>query len=119
MDADDLDRELWQIDENLIRAELTEIERTDHLRRRKEIFKAKKKLGGTNPPTSLSDGRKAGPQHQKGFDKDTADKIARATVARADCRTACAALSPRPNTQGRGIAQSKNGARSARSRARL
>ena len=72
VDLDDLDRELWEIDENLIRAELTEMERARHYKRRKEIFDAK--AAAEKIPTSLSDGRGAGPQHQKQFDADTADK---------------------------------------------
>lgn len=36
----DIDRQLWEIDENLIRAELTVLERGDHHARRKEILEA-------------------------------------------------------------------------------
>ena len=35
---DDAERELWEIDENLCRAELTELERGEHLARRKEVY---------------------------------------------------------------------------------
>ena len=35
---------LWEIDENLIRAELTELERGQHLKRRKEIFRARQPI---------------------------------------------------------------------------
>lgn len=83
VDLSDLDRELWEIDENLMRAELTELERGQHLERRKEIFDAK--TAAENIPTSLSDGRAAGPQHQKKFDADTADKtgMEKSTVRKA------------------------------------
>ena len=62
--ADEHDRQLIEIDENLIRAELTELERAQHLKRRKEIFDAK---GGKKIPTP-------GGEQTVGFDKDTADK---------------------------------------------
>ncbi len=64
LDMTDLDRELWEIDENLIRAELTKLERGKHLSRRKEIFEAR---GGKKSPTP-------GGEQEVGFAQDTADK---------------------------------------------
>ena len=64
---DDLDRQLWEIDENLCRAELTEIEHAEHLKRRREIFDAKRN-SGENIPSIPGRGR------PKEFDQDTADK---------------------------------------------
>jgi len=59
----DLDLELAEIDENLIRNELSKLERAEHLLRRQEIYEAK---GGTKSPTS---------GQNVGFAADTADKI--------------------------------------------
>ena len=42
LDADDITRELWEIDENLIRAELTPAQEAKHLERRKELWKLRK-----------------------------------------------------------------------------
>lgn len=76
MTGDALDRRLAEIDENLIRAELTEMERAAQLKERKAIFDTKRaaRPAGEQSDTTLVDGRKAGPQHEKGFDRDTADK---------------------------------------------
>ena len=63
MDTDDLTREIWEIDENLMRADLTELERGEHLRRHREIFEARR--SAEKIPTSRSN---------KGFDQDTADQ---------------------------------------------
>ena len=68
---DDIDRQLWEIDENLQRANLTPAEEADHLKRRAELWEARE-TAGTNCPTSLSDGRAAGPQHAEGFASETA-----------------------------------------------
>jgi len=83
LDMNDLDRQLWEIDENLIRSELSVSERDQHTLRRKELWTQRKEqeaidavseTGGASCPTSLSDGRKAGPQHRKSFAAETAEK---------------------------------------------
>jgi len=38
LDMNDVDRGLWEIDENLIRAELTELERAEHIKQRKVLY---------------------------------------------------------------------------------
>ena len=60
----DVDRELWEIDENLIRADLSPAENDDHLRRRKELFEIK---GGAIRATP-------GGKQQVGFASETAAK---------------------------------------------
>ena len=67
---DDLNRELWQIDENLIRSELTQLERDQHVQRRRKIFEALAERGsetGRNSPGLGGRGR-------KGFAADTEAK---------------------------------------------
>lgn len=76
VDDDALKAELWEIDENLMRAELTPAQQADHLARRKEIWEALQ-ASGTNCST-------------KGFAADSAKAIGRTKqdinrhVARAD-----------------------------------
>jgi ParB family chromosome partitioning protein len=71
MDQHD-ERELWEIDENLCRADLTELERGEHLLRRKEIYERKW------PQTAR--GANVGPERQfvatdqPSFAEDTAGK---------------------------------------------
>lgn len=72
--ASEEDRELWEIDENLMRGELSPAEEAAHLSRRKELFLLMADTGGKTFPTSLADGRGAGPQHEKAFAADTASK---------------------------------------------
>jgi len=41
VEMDEIDRQLWEIDENLCRSELTEAEEAQHLARRKELWEAR------------------------------------------------------------------------------
>lgn len=63
-DMDDLDRRLWEIDENLQRANLSPAEEADHLKRRAELWEARNK-GGTTRPTP-------GGEQTVGFASETA-----------------------------------------------
>ena len=67
VDLDDLDRQLWEIDENLCRADLSPAELAQHLKRRAELWKERKNTGPTCPTN-------AGKGQPKGFAKDTEDK---------------------------------------------
>ncbi|MCZ6847684.1 MAG: ParB N-terminal domain-containing protein [Alphaproteobacteria bacterium] len=53
----ELDRDLWQIDENLMRSDLTAGERAEHISRRGKIIKARKKLSA-----NLANNSKGGPK---------------------------------------------------------
>lgn len=62
--GDSLTAQLAEIDENLCRSELTPAQYVMHIARRKEVWEAMReleKVGGKSFPTSLPDGRKAGP----------------------------------------------------------
>jgi hypothetical protein len=79
--ANDADALLWEIDENLCRAELSPAQVAEHTARRKSIWEERKakELGGQTLPTKLrKDGQRAGPQHELGFAADTAAKTGRA-----------------------------------------
>lgn len=77
---DELDAELAQIDENLMRNELTVLERAEQLKRRKEIYEAKypeskaeiKRLKGLNVSSDIVSSLKNAPNS---FTEDTASKI--------------------------------------------
>lgn len=67
-DSDDLDAELCEIDENLMRAELTPVQQAECLKRRKEIWEAKRVAeSGKSSPTLTGRGN-------EGFASDTAEK---------------------------------------------
>ena len=84
MKGDDFDRELWHIDENLCRAELTEQERAEHLKRRQELFEARQvaeiQVGKIEPPEKAV-GYKSPPKQTKGFAANTAAKTGMSKAA--------------------------------------
>jgi len=57
-DMSEIDRQLWEIDENLVRADLSPMEHADHVTRRAKLMEARPKLGGKSFPTK--------PQHEWG-----------------------------------------------------
>ncbi|MEI9982630.1 MAG: ParB N-terminal domain-containing protein [Aliidongia sp.] len=82
-DPDKIDVELWEIHENLYRAELTPAQVAEHTARAKGLWQLKQlkqsiETGDRISATSLSDGRKAGPQHAEGFAAETAKATGRA-----------------------------------------
>ncbi len=99
MDVDQMTREIWRIDENLMRAELTEIERGDHLKRRKEIFDAK---GGEKISTP-------GGEQKVGFDKDIADKIGMSKSAVQKSRSRAEKIIPEVKEQIKDMPAAKKG----------
>jgi len=70
LDLDDVDCQLWQIDENLVRAELTVLERAEHLERRKILYEQK------HPESRHGAARKSHPlsPREMSFVADTASK---------------------------------------------
>ena len=77
MDSDE--RALWEIDENLCRAELTELERGEHLLRRKELYERKwpdSKAGAAQAAgMNRAVGNNVGEKFSPTFTEDTAAKI--------------------------------------------
>ena len=86
---DDLDRQLWEIDENLCRADLTALQRAQHTVKRKEVWMQREamktreaELGGSGGATQIdSRGQKKSPQQQKKFAADTAKKTSQSKAS--------------------------------------
>lgn len=70
VDCDDLEAQIWEIDENLYRSELSPVEEAAHLTRRRELWEAMK--GGKTIPTPT-----AGGQQDVAFAANTAKAIGR------------------------------------------
>jgi hypothetical protein len=80
----ELDAQLWEIDENLRRAELTELERAEHLRQRKAIYEELHPQSRHGGLPEAPGGGKAKTANVAGFATDTAIKtgIAERTIRR-------------------------------------
>lgn len=74
-DGADLDAELWEIDENLMRSELTEMERARALARRKEIYEIKH-------PETVNPNERGGPGRGKTTEKISAVSFAADVAAK-------------------------------------
>jgi ParB/RepB/Spo0J family partition protein len=75
IDDDQLKAEMWEIAENLHRLDLTKDQRDEHIRRYAELLEAKRLLPQNAAPVStLSDGRRAGPQHEKAVPRQIAEE---------------------------------------------
>lgn len=79
-DMSEIDRQIWEIDENLIRSELTPTQEAEHLAKRKELW-GQRNTGQTSASIR-------GPGQPKQFAKDTADQTGRskATINQAISR---------------------------------
>lgn len=64
IEGDEADARLWEIAENLHRAELSPVERAEHIA--EWVRLTDMKTAGASCAGSLADGRRAGPQHQPG-----------------------------------------------------
>lgn len=85
-DMSELDAELWEISENLHRADLTKEQRDVQIRRFAELLVRKEETARTDCPTSLlPDGRRKGQQHEKGIASKIAEQtgLSQRTVRRA------------------------------------
>lgn len=72
-DCDEIDAELWEIDENLCRAELSEAEEAQHLARRKELWvQRKERENRVEQVVPAEVGYKKPPPSDKGFAAETA-----------------------------------------------
>ncbi|MCH8858445.1 MAG: ParB N-terminal domain-containing protein, partial [Proteobacteria bacterium] len=81
-DWSEIDRQLWEIDENLVRAELTTVERDDHLVRREELWVAHQSAQVGPVESKRADGRG---HRSEGFASETAAAtgLSKATINRA------------------------------------
>lgn len=85
IEGDKIEAELWEIAENLHRADLTKEQRDECIRRWAELLEAHREVAGSDCTTRLSDGRKAPPQNQKGVASLIAEEsgLSKSTVNRA------------------------------------
>ena len=56
----EIDRQLWEVHENLIRAELTPLEQAEHYARHDDLWRARAQKSGKSLPTLTGRGNKAG-----------------------------------------------------------
>src|SRR5262249_47234281 len=70
--ATEIDRELWEIDENLCRAQLTPTQHAQHLARRKELYEAK--YPETRAGVAGAEAKHRGATDKLSFAADTAAK---------------------------------------------
>ncbi len=75
VDMDDLDRQLWEIDENLIRSDLTDLQRAQHTAKRAEVIRQKVVLAKS--AKTKTDRSKNADKGQGDFVADTAKKTGR------------------------------------------
>lgn len=92
VDDDEIQAELWEIAENLHRLDLTKEQRDEHIRRYAELLGARRSLPRqVDAPTELrTDGRRKGPQHEKGVASQVAEETGLSV------RTVQRALNPKP-----------------------
>ena len=71
VELDDVDRQLWEIDEILCRAELTEVQQVQHIKRRADLWKWRQASGNTFPTSNGgTDSEGVG---RKGFAQETSE----------------------------------------------
>ncbi len=68
----DIDRQLWEIDENLMRAELNPTELGEHITRREKLWAEREIQVAKVEPPEKSAGYKSPPKQKKGFAASTA-----------------------------------------------
>jgi len=85
----DIDRQLWEIDENLMRAELNPTELGEHITRRKELWAKREIQVAKVEPPEKSTGYKSPPKQKKGFAASTtaATGMSKAAINLAMSRT--------------------------------
>lgn len=79
-DADEIDRQIWEIDENLMRSELTPTQEAEHLAKRKELWEARAVSAQVAPKPQ------GGRPKQFAFDTSEATGISKSTINRATAR---------------------------------
>lgn len=81
IDGDDIDRQLWEIDENLMRAELSATQMAEHLSKRKELWAVR-----SSGATCATGGGAAGENRQFASETAGATGVTKSTINRATSR---------------------------------